>query len=517
MHKNHVFISYAHIDNLPLSPEQQGWISRFHQTFSVFLSQRMGGPAQIWRDQKLQGNDIFSDEIVNQFHETALFISIISPRYVRSEWCKKEINEFCNFAKDDGGLIVDNKSRVLKVVKTPVDREHGEEDVLPAVVRDSLGYEFYVQDDQGPIELDPDFGENFKQDYLRKVCILANNASQLLRCFQESPSTEDNQPPEPIIPSAAGRKTVVFLASCSYDQRDQRELIEADLRSHGYLVLPREHPPSDDEAAHRQAIVPLLEQAQLSIHLIGGNYGAVPDGPSHRSVVEIQNSIAAERSRAAGLKRLIWLPEGLGSDQPDQARFLKALLNEAQPQFGADLLRGSMEEFRTILHTTLDGMENPKPATVAGDFETPDPPESPVSAAPTIYLICVREDRRGTMALRKWFKSQGWLVSLPAFEGDATSLRKTHEGLLRDCLGAMIFYGAGDEAWYRSVELDLRRAPVYRDGRALPPPLTYLAAPSSDDKLDMVEMEEPNLVDGREAFDADLLLSCLRGITEFTP
>jgi hypothetical protein len=139
----------------------------------------MGGQAQIWRDQKLQGNDMFSDEIVNQFSETALFISIISPRYVRSDWCKKEIIEFCNFAKGHGGLIVDNKSRVFKVVKTPVDREGGEEDDLPAVVRDSLGYEFYVQDDQGPIELDPDFGDSFKQDYLRKVCILANNFSAM--------------------------------------------------------------------------------------------------------------------------------------------------------------------------------------------------------------------------------------------------------------------------------------------------------------------------------------------------
>lgn len=79
MFNHHVFISYAHIDNLPLSPEQEGWISRFHQTFSVFLSQRLGGKARIWRDLKLQGNDIFSDEIVDAYRDTALLISILSP------------------------------------------------------------------------------------------------------------------------------------------------------------------------------------------------------------------------------------------------------------------------------------------------------------------------------------------------------------------------------------------------------------------------------------------------------
>jgi hypothetical protein len=517
MPKNHVFISYAHIDNLPLSPEQQGWISRFHQTFSVFLSQRMGGQAQIWRDQKLQGNDIFSDEIVNQFSETALFISIISPRYVRSGWCKKEITEFCNYAKGHGGLIVDNKSRVFKVVKTPVNREGGEEDDLPAVVRDSLGYEFYVQDDQGPMELDPDFGDSFKQDYLRKVCILANNASQLLQRFASVSTPEDPQPPGSINPTTTARKTVVFLASCSYDQRDQRELIEADLRSHGYRVLPEERLPSDDEEDHRQCLAPLLDQSHLAIHLIGSNYGAVPDGPSHLSVVEIQNSIAAERSSGTGLKRLIWLPEGLSSDKPDQVRFLNALINDAQPQLGADLLRGSVQEFRTVLHATLDTMENPKPAITIEDPEPRDPQDPPASGAPMFYLICVQQDRKQTMPLRKWFKSQGYVVSLPAFDGDATALRETNEGLLHDCVAAMIFYGAGEEAWYRSVGMDLRRAPVYRDGRPLPPPLTYLAAPSSDDKDDMVDMEEPNLVDGREVFSAEPLLSFLQGITGSTP
>jgi hypothetical protein len=413
-------------------------------------------------------------------------------------------------------LVLDNKLRVFKVVKTPVDRERGEEDDLPAVVRDSLGYDFYVKDDQGPIELDPDFGDTFKQYYLRKVCILANNASQLLQRFQTKSSLEDFQLSEPIIPIAKGRKTVVFLAYCSYDQRDQRELIEADLRSHGYLVLPEEQVLSDEDT-HCQALAPLLEQAHLSIHLIGGNYGAVPDGPSHRSVVEIQNSIAAERSRSAGLKRLIWLPEGLSSDQPDQVRFIEALLNEPQPQLGADLLRGSAEEFRTSLHITLDAMEHSKPATTSDDPELLDPKDPAASGAPMIYLICVREDRKETMPLRKWLKSQGYVVSLPALEGDATALRETHEGLLRDCLVAMIFYGAGDEAWHRSVSLDLRRAPVYRDGRPLPPPLTYLAAPSSDDKDDMVDMVEPNLVDGREGFSAEPLLSFLQGITGSTP
>jgi hypothetical protein len=514
MHKNHVFISYAHIDNLPLSPEQQGWISRFHHTFSVFLSQRMGGTAQIWRDQKLQGNDIFGDEIIKQFRDSALFISVLSPRYVRSSWCRREIAEFCNHAEADGGLTVNNKSRLLKVIKTPVDHEHGAENSLPAVAREILGYEFYVQDEQGCFDLDPDFGEIYKQNYLRKICLLANNASQLILHIESKPTTADPQPPSPFRPHSPARKSVVFLASCSFDQRDQREWIEADLRRHGYRVLPEEHLPIDHEQAHSDAIAPLLEQAHLSIHLIGSHYGAVPDGPSHHSVVEIQNSIASERSGRDGFKRLIWLPEGLSSTQPDQVRFLHSLANEAQAQRGADLLRGSLEQLRTVLHSTLERIENPwHPRTV----EAVDPSTAAGLASPggrMIYLICVEKDRSQTLPLRKWLKDQGYEVILPAFTGDAAALRETHEGLLRDCGGALIFYGTAEDVWHRSVARDLRRAPVYRDGRPLPPPLTFLAAPNSNDKDDMVAMEEPHLVDGREAFRPEALLPFLQRIRE---
>jgi hypothetical protein len=516
MFTNHVFISYAHIDNLPLSEEHQGWISRFHHTLGVFLSQRLGGQARIWRDQKLQGNDIFGDEIVGAFRDTTLFFSILTPRYVRSDWCKREIQEFCQHAESTDGLTLENKSRVFKVIKTPIDASTSER-ILPAVVRNSLGYEFFVQDDQGPIELDPDFGERFKQDYLRKVCILANNAAQLIQRV-ETEKEEQRARAEADTPEAATdskpKKTVLFLASCSFDQRDQREQLEADLRSHGYRVLPEERLPADDEEEHRQAVAALLEQSHLSLHLIGSGYGAVPDGPSHLSVVEIQNTLAAERSASHGLPRFIWLPQGTSSKQANQSRFLKALQREPEPQRGADLISGSLEDLRTALHACLDRLETPAPA--------PAVPESAAavetdgqSTGQVLYLICVAHDRKPTLPLRKWLKAQGWEVSLPAFDGDATALRETHEGLLRACRAALIFYGAGDEAWHRSVTMDLRRAPAYRNGTPLPQPVTYLAGPSSDDKEDLVEMEEPNLVDGREGFQPALLQPFLASLSSF--
>ena len=95
IYEQDAFISYAHIDNEPISAGQKGWVTQFHATLQTMLSQRLGERARIWRDDKLDGNDIFADEIVDQFNKTALLVSILRPRYLRSEWCTRELQEFC--------------------------------------------------------------------------------------------------------------------------------------------------------------------------------------------------------------------------------------------------------------------------------------------------------------------------------------------------------------------------------------------------------------------------------------
>src|SRR5262245_25271540 len=174
--KKDLFISYAHIDNQPLTPEQKGWISRFHASLEALLSMRLGQAAKIWRDDKLQGNDVFADEIVDQFAQTAVLVCVLTPRYLNSEWCTREVREFCARAEQSGGLVVNSKARVFKVLKTPVDTQES----LPAVVKDVLGYEFFTLEDGTPLEWDPAYGEKFLQDYNRMVGKLAWDISQML-------------------------------------------------------------------------------------------------------------------------------------------------------------------------------------------------------------------------------------------------------------------------------------------------------------------------------------------------
>jgi hypothetical protein len=481
-----IFISYAHIDNEPLTPEQQGWITRFHSSLESLLSMRMGGKARIWRDNKLQGNDVFASEIVDQFAKTAVLVSVLTPRYLISDWCRKEVAEFCKRAEESGGMVVANKARVFKVLKTPVDTQ----EALPRALQDVLGYEFFTIEDGAPLELDSAYGEKFAQDYNRKVGKLAWDVSQLLKTLQVSADDQDHDEPDQ-------SKAVVYLAECSYDRKQAREILEGELRRHGNTVLPDQELPREEDE-YVAAVEELLKRCQLSVHLIGQTYGGVPDGPSQKSSVMLQNELAAKRSRSNGLKRVIWVPEGTRSGQAQQQAFIDALHQDAEAQFGADLVTADIEGLKTSIHAILAKLEKP---------ETPLPAEQAAAAdrAKLIYLICNEKDRKATIPLRKFCRGLGFEVAIPAFEGDATAVREAHQQLVANADAVILFYGAGDEAWKRTLDNELKKMPGHRSGKPLLASYTFLADPKTSDKEDLIDMAEPNLINGLGDFSETMM------------
>jgi hypothetical protein len=481
--EQNLFISYAIIDDQPLMPGQPGWITQFHATLEALLSMRLGRKAKIWRDKKLHGNDIFGDEIVAQFNNAAVLVSVLSSRYLKSEWCTREIREFCQNAQQRGELVVDKKLRVFKVIKTPVDTY----DPLPAVMNDVLGYEFFAIKDGAPLELDPAYGQEFAQLYRTKVAVLAWDIKLLLDALESKGNGNGGV--------QAPAKPAVYLAECSRDRKPARELIQAELTRLGYSVLPDKQLPMD-ETEYVAAVEGLLARCALSVHLIGENYGVVPDGPTTKSVGMHQNELAVARCKNGGLTRLIWLPKGTRSEQAPQQAFIDALHQDEQAQFGADLITGDIEELKAAIHATLKKIEQPepqKPEREAGEAGVGG------GSGKLLYLICDEKDRKSTIPLRKFCKQHGFEVALPAFEGDASQVRKTNQQLLSNCDAVLLFYGAGDEAWKRTIDNELKKMAGYRD-KPLLAKHTYLAEPKTSDKEDLIDMEEPGLIDGLAGF-----------------
>jgi hypothetical protein len=483
--EKHLFISYSHIDNESQSPDQKGWVTRFHSSLGAFVSTRLGEKAEIWRDDKLGGSDIFAKEILDQFPRTALLLSVVTPRYVRSEWCTREVNAFCEAARLTGGIVVDNKARIIKVIKTPVD----DEAPLPSAMKETLGYPFYVLDEGAPLELDAAYGDEIAQAYNRKVAALAYQIAQLLNKM-EAHGMSSGEP-------AAGQvsiKPTVYLAESSYDRRENREMLETELKLHGYTILP-DQKMSSEEAAYVAEVEDLLARSQLTIHLVGERYGAVPDGPSEKSAVALQNELAAKRCKDSGLRRVIWLPEGTRSAQPQQQALIESLLRDAEAQFGADLVTGDFESLKGAIHAALKKLEESNKRTTQTS--------QPVTGGnKLIFLICNEPDRKNVLPLFKHLREQAFDVKLPAFTGDAAEIRQTNQECMTNCDAIILFYGSGDEAWKLHQQNEIKKMQGARGIKPLLANHIYVAEPVTPDKEFLVEVGGPELINGLKGFSA---------------
>lgn len=490
----HIFISYAHLDDKAPNAETKGWVAQFESSLDSFLSLALGKAPVIWRDvRELKGNVDFSAEIFAQFPVTALMISIVSERYLTSTSCLEEVREFCKIAEATGGLKIDNKLRVHQVRLFPFELARLKA-TLPEHVCDGLGYPFYKEAEDGtPMPLYPSFGPAYREAFNCEVYKLAFAMAGLLKKMEQGEGA-----PEPPGPP----KATVYLAECSYDRREDREKIRGELQATGYHVLP-EHEMPDLESEYIAEVHRLLDLCQISLHIVGSNKAKVPDGPGQKEVVQLQNEIAAKKCEECGLARVIWLPVAK-SGQADHQAFIDALRSNAELQRGGDLVEDTLEGFKSAVRARLKKSEEPPRQKVEVEAE----------GRRLVYVICIANDRTATVPMRKFLREAGLDVKLPVFDGDAGTMRQANEELLARCDAVIVFYGAGDEAWKRTVDSDLQKSKGLRGGKPLLARLTYLAPPSTGDKADYIDMGESDLVNALETFPQKELSALVQTLKE---
>src|SRR5262245_49522591 len=86
----------------------------FHEQLQNFIDVHVGRRTKVWRDKRLTPIEVFSDEIEQQLRSSAILVSIISPGYMKSEWCNRELVGFTRVAQERGNLRVGNLQRVVK-------------------------------------------------------------------------------------------------------------------------------------------------------------------------------------------------------------------------------------------------------------------------------------------------------------------------------------------------------------------------------------------------------------------
>ncbi len=472
-----VFISYAHIDNEPLTEGQKGWITLLHNSLQVRLRQLMGCEVTIWRDDRLTGNDEFSPVIYKQFERTRALVSILSPRYLKSEWCLNEVQAFLQAAQGTGGIAIDDATRIFKVVKTFVPRkEH------PPELQNVLGYEFYQLDPSSgrPHEFLLDMGPEAAKNYWSKLEDLAYDIHGLLKKVPHKDSL--------LAVQGSGSGPVVYLAESTSDVSVERDRIRRELVGRGCTVFPRVSLPLQVEALERD-VSEALEGASMFIQILGERFGIVPEG-DERSISRMQYDIAAKVSRP-DFSRVSWSASGLQPQDERQKAFLTHIRNSLSSRGEDEYLETSIEELRNFL---LQRLLNPG---VRKSVPEKDGPR-------LVYLICDRKDIEASAAIYDALFEAGFEVVLPAFEGDDAEISKNHIESLTSCDAAILHFGSASEIWIRTKLRDLQKAAGYGRTKEWLATAVYIAGPPSPAKT-LFRSQSALVIRGGEKFDVAAL------------
>ena len=459
---NDLFISYSHIDNQPWGAGRHQWVNELHKELTTRLAQLLGRQVRVWRDDKIRGNDELTERIISELSRSAAFACVISPRYLKSEWCIREFQEFSTRRKSTNP----GARSIFKIVKTPVELAQ-----QPLEVNDLIGYDFFYETASGKVhEFYPGYADNSEEgrQFWQKIDDLAQDIRLAL-----GPDPTPDQP---------GSGKTVYLAETTGDVKLAREDIRRSLGQRGYRVVPdRSLPPAADE------LVPLinadLKQAYLTIHPVGARYGFIPEG-HEQSIVELQID-AATANNGHG-HHLIWVSPEAAPSEDKQKRFIERLRTEYTERAGTELLdQKPLEELKSRLVQKLE-----PPAK---------PPTRSVLKGLRVYLVCEGGQGEGVNAIARYLREQGLTVSPSLHEGDASELEKDHRDLLVRCDAMLVYFASGGPAWLRRKQRDVWDAPGWGRTKQMRAQAVVVAAPNTLEHAQGIE-DEFILVDGGAGF-----------------
>lgn len=431
-----ILIVYSEEDNNVTSNTGNGWITDFKRFLEMMLIQVLGEKPNI--RIKSEHDSITGANL----KKVGILLPVLSESFMASGECLDVVEDFFKNVGEDDPM------RVFKVLKNPVTL-----DEQPNKLKDLLGYDlYYINPESGEIEDYKDFfGPEAEKNYWMKLVDIAYDLHETLILLKQS-ATSDR------VKSIYARRTI-YLAETGHDLTVQRNIIKRDLQRHGYRVLP-DHTLPQEAGKLKQLVKKEIEESSLSIHLIGSSYGDIPEG-SDRSIVDIQNQIATERSLETEDKttfsRLIWISPNLQNASEKQLAFIENIKRDLSSSEGAEILQTPLEDFKNIVREELIevGIDKKFAKSPAGK-----------NGKASVYILHDKIDESDTKSIKKLIEEAGYRVLTPAFGGELLELRQHHITNLRDFDAAVIYQGKVNDQWVRMKLLDLLKAPGF--GRRKP-------------------------------------------------
>lgn len=477
-YENDIFISYSHIDNDPVIQGKPGWVDFFQDLLRKRVRVRLGAEIEIFRDPQLRRFGKFSKQLVEKISTSAVFICVLSPRYVQSDWCLHELSQFNRLAGSD---------RIIKVVKTAYEAPSSDPELeslfeeIFEQIQDVLDTKFYKKDEQTRLfkDLQPEVISDDIPAAIDLTDIVAQNLVELLKQLHALHKSSSTLPK----PTSGGtnvgpasqindeNQITVYLAETTKDLVDKRDEIRTELSQYNCRILPDQALPQDAGELVGK-VRGYLEQSRLSVHLLGANYGAIPE-LEERSIPRIQYDLACDISREHQLIPLVWMPDGIAPNDERQQRFIEYVKNTS-----TEFLRTKIEDLKTEIHKKLA----PESKNVWGDED---------DGSINVSLFYHEQDRESVAPLFSYLTvGEFFRVKLPLKDAQSFAI---HKQLLQSSDAVLLYYGAADEDWFVNIwRLIQRQISASRDKPVLAKAI-YAGKPTTTEKT-LLESEDPIVI-----------------------
>ena len=439
-----IFLSYAHDDDLILSPDpnEPGFVSFLDQQLRLKLRDLGVRQASVWRDRRrISQGDQFADIIDDGLSHAELLVVVMSPNWMQRPYCRKELETFLSLRKAAG--VANPATRMLVVGKGYVDRI-----ARPPELQGQEGFLFYSRDDENDVSaVTPFFNRGKCNDrfYAELDELAGGLQKRVTQILSGAPAPQAMQASAPTV-TPSGR--TVFLAKPASDMKAAYVRLVTELQGKGFTVAPD---PVADVPSDRSAeafVNDALSKAEVFVHLVGDSEGFAPEGLD--KIVKLQLGLARAKSAQtegpSGQKlnrRIVWAPKILdgGGSAP------------AGPVVERDPLK-ALERFdQQIATDKIDGDILSKFIEFLFQYLTETAPKPVVTAAAgnklDLYLSYHSADEDYAGAVAQALLESSVKPRIPVADSDADA-RRYNSDLLAKCDAVTLCWGNASEVWVRS-------------------------------------------------------------------
>lgn len=363
-----IFISYAHVDNQPVSGDEKGWITHFVNNLRNSVTRKMGRVENWapWMDFRLKGADGVTPEIDKQLSQVHTLLIFLSPGWLQSSWCQSELEIFCRYHPDASG-------RIFVVEIDRLDKKD-----IPVVLHSLLCYRLWQQTDHDKVrQMGWPVPQAEHTAYFDRLLDLANDVASALKHLKQTL-------PAPSV------KATVYVAPVDDALSDQREGLINELRQFGIASLPSQNRLDEQIEQH-------LTRCSHFVQLLDANYMLGIPCQQHA------------QARSNGKPVLQWRDPKLDPAGAQLHPEQKVLLE------GPQVVATALPDFSRLVREAV----LPKPKD--------DEPPSKSSGKHMVFVHAGPDDFDRAHYVAQQLQANGFGVALPRYQGDAAGIRKSIE------------------------------------------------------------------------------------------